>query len=181
MSPLPGQRPPTTGGTRELDDQARRLLAAVEEAMRTPTSYRSDDPDVPSWSEGARIGSAPPVPQPGVPPMSQHATDIGRTALYCGLATVPPGLITIGVLLASGQANPTVVGWICAAPAALAVLILAAARLLKGAKEVVEAAPPEVHNHNTFNASVHQDQRTVHTETRGVWAKTTNPTLRNSD
>lgn len=147
--------------------EVRKLAAAVEAALAdaVPTSYRSIDPSVPSWADGPQIGTAPAVPQPGVPPMSQRSTDIGRTALYCGVATVPPGLIAIGLLLASGQADPTVIGWICAAPAALAVPILAVARLLRGAKEVVAAAPAEVHHH--YSGPVHQEQRTVNTTVRG--------------
>ncbi|PJN00811.1 hypothetical protein CG740_23175 [Streptomyces sp. CB01201] len=170
--PLPGQRPTVTAGQPDLSHQAQQLLAAVEDALQAPTSYRSTDPTVPSWADGPKIGTAPAVPQPGVPPMSQRSTDIGRTALYCGVATVPPGLIAIGLLLASGQANPTVIGCICAAPAALAAPILAVARLLRGAKEVVAAAPAEIHQH--YSGPVHQDQRNVHTRTSGLWAKTHN-------
>lgn len=144
-----------------------RLVAAVEDAFLAAQkpSARTSDPTVPSWADGPQIGTAPPVAQPGIPPMSQRSTDIGRTALYCGVATVPPGLIAIGLLLASGQADPTVIGWICAAPAALAAPILAVARVLRGAKDVVAAAPAEVHNH--FGGPVHQEQRTVNNHNRG--------------
>jgi hypothetical protein len=164
---MPAKPEPTDRA--EVWKLAAEVEAALADGMRT--SFRSSDPSLPSWADGPRIGTAPAVPQPGVPPMSQRSTDIGRTALYCGVATVPPGLIAIGLLLASGQADPVVVGWICAAPAALAVPILAVARLLRGAKEVVEAAPPaEVHNH--YSGPV--DQRNVHSRTSGLWAKTTN-------
>lgn len=101
--------------------------------------------------------------------MSQQATDIGRAAMFCGLATVPPGLIAIGVMVASEHANPTVIGMVCAAPAALAVPILAIARLLRGARD---AMPDEIHNH--YTGTVIQDQRHTHTSTRGVWARTNN-------
>ncbi|MCX5202464.1 hypothetical protein OG897_13525 [Streptomyces sp. NBC_00237] len=161
-SPLPerSQHPAAPDGQRtaQADESARKLLAAIEEAMATPTSHRDDSP-LPA------VGSAPPVPQPGHPPMSQQQTDIGRTALYCGVATVPPGLVAALLMLASGQADPTVIGMVVAAPAALAVPILAVAKLLRGAKP-----DPEVHHH--YNG--HVDQRTVHTSTRGVWAKTDN-------
>lgn len=172
MSPLPGQRPTVTAGQPDLNYQAHQLLVAVEDALQAPTSYRSTDSAVPSWADGPQIGTAPAVPQPGVPPMSQRSTDIGRTALYCGVATVPPGLIAIGVMLASTNANTTVIGCICVVPAALAVPILAVTRLLRGAKEVVAAAPAEVHHH--YSGPVHQDQRNVHTRTSGLWAKTHN-------
>jgi len=68
-------------------------------------------------------------------------------------------------MLASGYADPTVIGMICAAPAIAAVPILAIARLLRGAQPA-----PDIHHH--YNGPVHQ--QTTHTETRGVWAKTTN-------
>lgn len=160
-APAAGQSTPT-----EADrDQVRRLMAALDEiSTEKPTAIRVEDPDVPSWEDGSRIGTAPPVPQPGIPPMSQQATDIGRAAMYCGLATVPPGLIAIGIMIASEHADATVIGMICAAPAALA---LAIARLLRRAGQ---AAPPEVHQH--YNGPV--TQTTTHTETRGVWAKTDN-------
>lgn len=139
-----------------------KLALAVEEALAEamPTRHHDDSPLPP-------YGPTPPVPQPGVPPMSQQATDIGRAAVFCGLATVPPGLIAIGVMVASEHANPTVIGMICAAPAALAVPILAIARLIRGAGE---ALPAEHHHH--YNGPV--DQRTTHSSTRGVWAKTNN-------
>jgi len=151
--------------------EVKKLALAVEEVLveEMRTSHRSDNPDLPSWEDGPRIGTAPPVPQPGLPPMSQQATDIGRTAIYCGLATVPPGLIAIGLLLASEYADPTVIVMICAAPAAIAVPILALARLLRRAKDVL---PTEQHHH--YNGPVYQDQRHVHSRTSGVWAKTTN-------
>ncbi|WP_217235446.1 hypothetical protein [Streptomyces sp. AC555_RSS877] len=153
---MPAQPEPTDRA------EVTKLANAVEEALleAIPKSFRDDSP-VPL------IGSAPPVAQPGVPPMSQRATDIGRLITYSSLATVPPGLIAIGLMLASEHANPTVIGMICAAPAAIAVPILAFARLLRGAKDVL---PSEIHQH--YNGTV--IQQTTHSETRGVWARTNN-------
>lgn len=146
-----------------------KLANAVEEALAgvVPTSYRNENPDVPSWQDGARTGDAPPVPQPGIPPMSTRATQSARVFMYCSWATVPPGLIAIGIMVASQHANPTVIGMICAAPAAIAVPILAVARLIRRAGE---AAPTEIHQ--TYTGNIHQE--VVHTETRAVWAKTVN-------
>lgn len=131
-------------------EQAEQLIAAVNDAMHHPYDNR-------------------PVAQPGRPPMSQRATDTSVMMLTAGLATVPPGLITIGVMLASGYANPAVIGLICAAPAAITVPIFAVARLLKGVKEV----EPAVHNHH-YTGPVSQQHHTVSTETRGFIAKTIN-------
>lgn len=161
MPTLPEPTPTApAAGQANLDTQARKLLAAVEEAMATPTRYRDDSPT-------PTIGTAPPVPQPGRPPMSQKAVDASTMMLSAGAASLPVGAVAVGILLASGQADPTVIGMICAAPAAIAVPILAIARLLRRAGE---AAPPVNHHH--YNGPV--DQRNVHTKTSGVWAKTNN-------
>lgn len=147
-------------------DQAHQLIAAVNEALaaQQATSYRDDTP-LPV------VGTAPPVPQPGVPPMSQRATDISRVMLAAGVATVPPGLIAIGILVASEHADPTVIGMICAAPAALAIPILAVASILRRAKDVL----PATHHHH-YTGTVVQDSRSITTTTRGVIASTRNTT-----
>jgi hypothetical protein len=115
--------------------------------------------------ESRRESTAPPAPQPGRPPMSQKAVDTSTVLLSASVATIPPGAITIGVMLASGYADPVVIGMICAAPAALAVPILAIAKLVRGAKP-----EPAVHQH--FHGPV--THHTTHTENRGVWARTNN-------
>ncbi|MFJ3878052.1 hypothetical protein ACIPW5_11390 [Streptomyces sp. NPDC090077] len=145
-----------------MTTDANRLIAAVNEALRPATAYRDDSP-LP------RVGATPPVAQPGRPPMSQRATDISSLMLAAGLATVPPGLVAIGVLVASGYADPAVIGMICAIPAALAIPLLAVARLLRGAQGIV---PAEQHHH--YNGPVSQQHHNVSTQTRGLFAKTIN-------
>ncbi|MCW5254286.1 hypothetical protein [Streptomyces sp. SHP 1-2] len=147
----------------EAEAEARRIITdAYRPAPALPTSYRDTTP-LPTH------GSTPPVPQPGTPPMSQRATDAGRLMITAGLATVPPGLVAIGLLATSPYADPTVIGMICAAPAAIAVPILALARLLSRAAE----ATPDTHQHH-YTGPVHQTHHTTRTTTRGVWARTTN-------
>jgi hypothetical protein len=104
--------------------------------------------------------------------MSQRATDISGVMVASSGPSFALGAAATGILWASGHADPAVVGMICAAPAALAVPILALSRLVKRAKETVEAAPPVHHHH--YNGPVHQDHRSVNTKTSGVWAKTRN-------
>ncbi|MGW2082105.1 hypothetical protein ACWCOW_35190 [Streptomyces sp. NPDC001939] len=99
--------------------EVHKLASAVEEVLAKEMQTRYLNPDLQSWEDGPRIGTTPAVRQPGAAPMSQQATDIGKTAMYCGLASVPPGLIAIGIIVASEHANPAVVGLICAAPAAI--------------------------------------------------------------
>ncbi|MFJ4925308.1 hypothetical protein [Streptomyces sp. NPDC088736] len=162
MPVLPEPPAAPAAGQAHLNDQARQLLAAVEDAMRTPTSYRDDSP-VPL------VGTAPPVAQPGIPPMSARTTEITRAVMYASFATVPPGLVAVAVMVASEHANPTVIGMICAAPAAIAVPILALARLIRRAGQ---AAPADVHHH--YSGPVHQEYSETHTTTKGVWARTNN-------
>ncbi|MGW5651827.1 hypothetical protein [Streptomyces humi] len=152
-------------GVRMSDDvaaaEAARIIAdAYKPAPETPTAYRDDTP-LP------RFGDTPPVAQQGTPPMSQRAVDTGRLMLTAGLSTVPPGLIAIGVLVASRHADPTVIGMICAAPAVIAVPILALARLFT---RVAETVPDEHHHH--YNGPVRQENTT--TKTYGLIAQTRN-------
>lgn len=147
--------------------------AAKDEAARLiydaykPTAVRIEDPAIPSHKDGPRVGTTPPVPQPGIPPMSARTTEITRAVMYASFATVPPGLIAVAVMVASEHANPTVIGMICAAPAAIAVPILALARLIRRAGE---AAPTEINQ--TYTGNVHQETRITHT--RAVWSKNIN-------
>ncbi|MFH9671251.1 hypothetical protein ACH4L5_03025 [Streptomyces sp. NPDC017405] len=163
----PDPTPATTRPATVMSDdaaaaEARRIITdAYRPAPQTPAAYRDDTP-VPAY------GHTPPVVQPGTPPMSQRAVDAGRLMLTAGLATVPPGLIAIGLLIASEHADPTVIGMVCAAPAAVAVPILAIARLLRRAKDVV----PDVHHH--YTGPVHQQHHHTHTTTRGLIARTHN-------
>ncbi|MFF6991664.1 hypothetical protein [Streptomyces sp. NPDC010273] len=156
---------PARTGVPLTDDQAAteaaRIIAdAYRPAPVIPSSYRDTSP-VPAH------GDMPPVAQPGVPPMSQRAVDTSRLMLTAGLATVPPGLIAIGVLIASRHADPTVIGMICAAPAAVAVPILAVARLIRSAGE----AAPDTHHHH-YTGPITQEHTTTHT--RGFFARTHN-------
>jgi len=161
MSVLPEPTPtaPAAGQT-HLNDQAQQLLAAIEDAMQPPTSYRDDTPT-------PLVGTTPPVAQPGRPPMSQGATDASVLMLAGGAATSMVGLTTAVVMYVSQYADPVVCAVVFGAPTTL---VLALSRLVKRAKN---AMPDEHHHH--YNGTVYQDQRNVHSSTRGVWAKTNNP------
>lgn len=163
MNRLPDPQQPTrTAG--QHTDQAHQLINAVEEAFaaRQATAYRDDTP-LPT------TGPTPPVAQPGRPPMSQKATDASTLMLTGGAATLMVGGGASLVMLASGHADPAVCAIAFGAPT---VLVLAIARLVGKAKTVVEAAPAPVHHH--YNGNVTVDQRSLHTQTRGVIAHTRN-------
>ncbi|WP_331756192.1 hypothetical protein OHA04_45675 (plasmid) [Streptomyces sp. NBC_01590] len=145
-------------------DQAQQLINAVEEALaaQQPTAHRDGTP-LPA------IGTTPPVPQPGRPPMSQRATDASVLMLTGGAASLMVGGGASLVMLASGYADPAVCAIAFGAPT---VLVLAISRLVGKAKAVVEAAPAPVHHH--YNGNVTVDQRSISTQTRGVIANTRN-------
>ena len=120
-------------------EQAARWLAALDELSEAkPTAVRVNDPAIPSHKDGPRIGHTPPVQQPGRPSMSQRAVDLNTTLISSSVVIGMTGAAATGVLWASGHANATVIGWICgcivAAPAVIAIPILALKGLVKSAK-----------------------------------------------
>lgn len=133
--------------------EARRIIADFA------TAYRDHAP-VP------RYGDAPPVPQPGRPPMSSKAVDDTARMLGASVLTATLGGSATAILWASGHADPVVVALVFGAPTALA---LAIGRLLKRAKD----ATPNIHQH-TYTGPVYQDQRNQRSVSRGVWVKNAN-------
>ncbi|CAM5665157.1 hypothetical protein SALBM135S_00120 [Streptomyces alboniger] len=131
--------------------EARRLIT---DAYR-PTTFRDETP-VPAY------GETPAVAQPGRPPMSQGATDASVLLLAGGTTTVMVGGTAAVLMYVSQYADPIVCGLVFGAPS---FVVLALARLVKRAKPA-----PDIHHH--YQGPVHQDRRTVHTRTNGVWAKT---------
>lgn len=133
----------------EAEAQARRIIADFA------TAYRDHTP-VPSY------GDAPPVPQPGRPPMSSKAVDDTARMLGASVLTATLGGSGTALLWASGHADPVIIALVFGAPAALA---LALGRLLRSARP-----EPEVHQH--FHGNVHQ--QTTHSRNTGLWARTDN-------
>lgn len=168
-APQAGQPHTTYADQQRIDRIAEAFTAALDEATATPTAYKDPTP-VPA------IGTAPPVPQPGRAPMGQAAVDYSARVLSTSVAYAIAAGSTSVTLWATHFANPKVIALLCAAPPALAVPILAACALAKRAKQVVEAAPPQISNH--YSGNVYQDQRQTHinTKTVGVIAYTRNQT-----
>lgn len=138
------------------------LIADVEAIYHGPTSHRDLSP-LPV------IGTALPVPQPGRPPMSQKATDVSALMLATGAASLPIGGATSLVLYTLGHVSPTALAIGGAAPVAL---ILALGSLIRAASRGMQGIGAEHHHH--YAGPVHQEHRTVSTETRGLIAKTIN-------
>ncbi|MET8378016.1 hypothetical protein [Streptomyces microflavus] len=139
------------------------LAQAVNEAItkELAKTYHRDNTPVPL------IGTAPPVAQPGQPPMSQWAIDASGVLKAVSVASLPIG----GALWIVGQVDPLTLGIILGSPAAVA---LAVARLVAKVKDANQAAPQPIANH--FHGTVHHDTHTVTSTTRGVIANTRNTT-----
>ncbi|MEU5580950.1 hypothetical protein ABZ791_30200 [Streptomyces huasconensis] len=141
------------------EEVAEQTAKQIINAAYQPTSFRDDRP-LPQY------GPTPPVPQPGRPPMSSKAVDDTARMLGASVLVAASGGSATAILWASGHANPVVVALVFGAPTAL---VLAIGRLTKKAKD---SLPDEHHYH--YEGPVYQDQRHVHSSTRGVWAKTNN-------
>lgn len=128
--------------------------SAIAEARRHDTSPR------------VVIGNTPAVPQPGIPPMSSKAVDDAVRMLAAGAASLPIGGMTALVVHVLGTVDPTQLAIAGATPVAL---ILALRALIGRAKGVL----PEEHHHH-YEGPVYQDQRTQHSSTRGLVARTNN-------
>ncbi|MFE7899192.1 hypothetical protein ACFU3E_17015 [Streptomyces sp. NPDC057424] len=126
------------------------------------TAFRDDTPLPP-------FGPTPPVAQPGIPPQSKAAVDYAVRVLSTGVSTALCSGGVALVMAASQVADPVVCGIVFGAPIGLAVPIAALSAFVKRTKQVAPA--PTVNN---YSGTVYQDQRNVHSSTRGVWAKTTN-------
>ncbi|MFF2168147.1 hypothetical protein ACFVWP_46955 [Streptomyces sp. NPDC058175] len=142
-------------------DQAQQFLAAVEDALRTPTSFRNDElPDAPA------IGTTPPVVQPDTRRVPQWATGIavasigigaGVTGIGCGAWLIFQGLSSVTLLGVIAIAAPFV---------GIATVAMAIGAAISKAKRASTT--------NIYRGPVVQDQRQVTTTTRGVWAQTRN-------
>ncbi|MCX4411627.1 hypothetical protein OG840_61795 [Streptomyces sp. NBC_01764] len=161
------------------DRPAGRALSEAEaeaEAARLIAEGYSNNAPVATFYKAAvpaptapTVGTAPPERQPGRAPMSQGATD-ASVLMLAGAGSVSMVSVSAGILMYLSQyADPVVCGIVLGAPT---VVVLALCRLVRRAKEVVEAAPPVIHNH--YEGTVIQDNTEINTHTRGVIARTRN-------
>lgn len=170
----PHQQPTATAaGQTETAAAAQAFLADIESIMATrpgATSFRNPDSSIPSWQEGSRIGTAPAVPQPGIPPQSWAAVDYAVRVLSTAVATALASGSAALIMAASHFADPLVCGIVFGAPIGLAAPIAALGSLAKRAKEVVQAAPPEIHQH--YSGPVTQTRTTINADSHGLIAVT---------
>jgi hypothetical protein len=141
---------------------ARLIAEGLSQTAPVATSYRDITP-VPT------TGDAMPWPQPGRPPMSQKATDVGGVMLAGGIAALPVGAATSLVLWSLGHVSPEQLAIGGAAPVALVLAVAAVVRRL-------QSVHTEHHHH--YEGTVVQNTTTLTQNTRGVWAKTRNQVRR---
>ncbi|MEU5794282.1 hypothetical protein ABZ800_12255 [Streptomyces sp. NPDC047813] len=146
----------------EADAEARRIIAdAYRPLPETPTAYRDTTP-LPAY------GSALPVAQPDRRIVPAWAAGTAVAGIGVGATCVGVGC---GIWLAcQGFAAVTLASvlFVTLPIAALAAVVTS----IGSAVRSVKTTHAETHHH--YTGPVYQDQRNVHTTTRGVWAKTTN-------
>lgn len=153
-----------------------KLANAVDEALAAAMPTRYDNPDLPSHKDGPQIGGTPPVAQPDSRIAPQWAVGVAVASIGVGAGVTGLGcaawLVLKGMsLVIHSLESVTLLGVLAVATpfAGFAMAATAVGGLISKAKK---ATPTEIHQ--TYTGPVYQDQRNVHTSTRGVWAKTTN-------
>lgn len=174
MLDLPEPKPTATAAGQATPTQAdrdtiRRLMAALDE-IEQPTAVRVDDPNVPSWHEGSRIGTAPPVPQPDsrvVPAwalglaVASIGVGAGSIGLGCAVWLACQGLSSV----IHSLSTVTLAGVLTVAIpfAGVATVVTAIGGAISKTKRAVV---PDVH---VYSGPVTQHHRT--TNSRSIWNK----------
>jgi hypothetical protein len=172
---LPEPPAATTGQAVPTDadrETVRRLVAAVDEiGAALPKSVRVDDPAIPSWQDGPRIGAAPPVPQPDSRIVPAWALGIavasigvgaGVTGIGCAVWLACKGLSSV----IHSLSTVTLAGVLTVAIpfAGLAMVVTAIGGAISKARSVNVT--------NIRTGPTYEEHHT--TNTRAVWNKTVN-------
>ncbi|MFD9276888.1 hypothetical protein ACFWD7_06295 [Streptomyces mirabilis] len=166
---MPAQPEPTNRA------EIQKLANAVEEALagEMQSSYRDDSSDVPSWRDGSRIGTTPPVPQPDsriVPAwalglaVGSIGVGAGSIGLGCAVWLACKGLSSV----IHSLSTVTLAGVLTVAIPFAGLAMVATA--IGGAIGKARATITTIHNHNSGPI----DQREIHSKTIGFAAKTNN-------
>lgn len=159
---MPAQPEPTDRA------EIQKLANAVEEALagEMRTSFHSDNPTIPSFEDGTRIGDTPPVPQPDSRIVPALALGIAVASIGVGAGVTGIGC---GVWLAcQGFAAVTLnsVLMVTLPFAGLAMVVTAIGGAINKARDV-----NTTHNHH-YNGPVRQKNQT--TNSCSIWAKNIN-------
>ncbi|SFT31833.1 hypothetical protein [Streptomyces sp. ok210] len=146
-----------------INERANQMMTAISQlGAQQPTSY--NNPDLPSWEDGPRIGDAPPVKQydKRIVPAWAAGIAVASIGVGAGVTGIGCGAWLVLNALASVTLNGVLMVTLPFAGLAMAATAIGAA--ISRARSAVTT--------NVFNGSV--DQRNVHSTTNGVWAKTNN-------
>ena len=158
--------PATPLSEEAANHEAQRLIADAY----APTSFRINDPAIPSWEDGPRVGTAPPVPQPDSRIVPRWALGLavgsigvgaGSVGLGCAIWLACKGLSSV-IHSLSSVTLPGVLA--VAVPfAGAAMLATAIGGAISKAKK---AALPDVHVHNGPEYHQHHNDNR-----RAIWQK----------
>ena len=163
---------PRTPLSEEVAEQEARRL--IHDAYQ-PTAVRIDNPDIPSYKDGPRVGNTPPVAQPDSRLVPAWALGVavgsigvgaGSIGLGCAVWLACKGLSSVIHSLSS----VTLAGVLTVAIPFAGATMLATA--IGGAiSKAKQAVVPEIHQHN---GPEYHEHTTTTTHTRAVWSKTIN-------
>lgn len=151
------------------EEEAKRL---IRDAYR-PTAVRVDDPSIPSWKDGPRIGDAPPVGQKDSRIVPEWALGLAVGSIGVGAGSIGLGcafwLACKGLALAIDSLASVTLAGVLTVAAPFAGLAMAATAIGGAINKAKQAALPDVHVHNgTEYHEHHTDQR------RSLTSKTIN-------
>lgn len=148
------------------EEEAKRL---IHDAYR-PTAVRVDDPTIPSFKDGPRVGNTPPVAQPDSRIVPAWALGIavasigvgaGITGIGCGVWLACKGLASVIHSLSHVTLNGVLMVTL-----PIAGLATAATAIGGAISKAKKAAIPQIHNHNGAEYHEHHtDQR------KSIWQK----------
>ncbi|MER5903000.1 hypothetical protein ABT150_23325 [Streptomyces mirabilis] len=166
---MPAQPEPTNRA------EVQKLANAVEEALAEEmrTSYRSDNPDLPAWRDGSRIGTAPPVPQPDSRIVPAWALGLAVGSIGVGAGSIGLGcavwLACKGLSSVIHSLSTVTLAGVLTVAIPFAGLAMAATAI-GGAISKARTAITVVNNHGP----VHVDRREIRSKTIALAAKTNN-------
>lgn len=172
-APAAGQADRNAVINQAADQMLAALNGAIDREKQTPTSVRVEDPAIPSFKDGPRIGDTPPVGQPDSRIVPAWALGIavasigvgaGVTGVGCAVWLACKGLSSV----IHSLSTVTLAGVLTVAIPFAGAAMLATA--IGGAISKARQTATTTNNH--YNGNVHQEE--THTTIKGVWAKNTN-------
>jgi hypothetical protein len=153
------------------EEEARRLIRDAYQ----PTAVRIEDPAIPSYKDGPRVGTTPPVPQPDSRLVPAWALGVAVASIGVGAGSIGLGcavwLACKGLSSVIHSLSSVTLAGVLAVAVPFAGATMLATAIGGAISKFKKAAVPEVHHHN---GPEYHEHNTTTTNTRAVWAKTIN-------